>query len=317
MCNIWNIRDDKNIECTMAEKQRFVESLRGLVGPEFEFHLSGGEPLMTEGILDLIRFISDEGYRTNLVTNGFLIEKSLARDIVNSGLNSLTFSLDGIMPETHDFIRGVKGSYERIMKAIEYLDAFRNNGLPKISLLTIIMGHNLDEILRLTEWAERDKKIEMISFQAITQPLCEDRDDLWFTREKNSLLWPKDTQKISAIMERLRELRLNGCKIGNHPNHFLHFREYFRDPDKFLKKIKCNLGDYEFHVDPYGKAFFCTLTEPFGNIKTDNLPEIWVSPRARSIREKVYSCKKNCHIMINCFYEDEFYESAAKNARTA
>jgi MoaA/NifB/PqqE/SkfB family radical SAM enzyme len=229
----------------------------------------------------------------------------MAKDIVDSRLDTLTISLDGIKPETHDFIRGIKGSCERIMEAIDYVDRFRKDTKPKISILTVIMGYNFDEILRLVEWVQQDGRLEMISFQAITQPLCEERDDMWFTKEKNRLLWPQDTQKISETMERLRELRLSGYKIGNHPNHFLHFREYFKDPNKFLKKIKCNLGDYEFHVDPYGKTFFCCLTEPFGNIKTDNLPEIWYSPRTQRIRENVYNCKKNCHIMINCFYEDE------------
>lgn len=316
MCYIWNTKDDKNQETTMEQKREFVKSLRGLVEPGFEFHLSGGEPLMTEGILDLVNFIVDEGYKTNLVTNGFLVDESMAKNIINSSLNTLTFSLDGITAKTHDFIRGVADSYERIMKAIEYLDKFRKNGKPKICLLTIIMGHNLDEILKLVEWSELDKRIEMISFQAITQPLCEDRNDMWFTKENNRLLWPQDTQKVSVIMESLRGLRLNGYRIGNHPNHFLHFREYFKDPNVFLKKIKCNLGDYEFHIDPYGKTFFCNLTEPFGNIKTDNLPEIWASPKAQAIRKNIYNCNKNCHIMINCFYEDEFCGSEIENVRT-
>ena len=95
----------------------------------------------------------------------------------------------------------------------------------------------------------------------------EEMDSAWFTKEKNNIFWPKDTEKTSMIMEKLRELRLNGYKIGNHHNHFLHFREYFKDPNKFLKKIKCNLGDYEFHVDPYRKIFFCCLTDPIRKYK--------------------------------------------------
>lgn len=305
MCYIWKVKNDNNPETTMEQKKQFVKSLRSLVDSEFEFHLSGGEPLMTEGILDLVNFIVDEGYKTNLVTNGFLINESMARDIADSRLNTLTISLDGMTPETHDFIRGIKGSYEGIMKAIDYLHKFRKDKKPKIAILTIIMGYNLNEILKLVEWVKQDERIEMISFQAITQPFGEKMDNGWFRKENNRLLWPQDTQKVSTIMEELRELRLSGYKIGNHHNHFLHFREYFKDPNVFLKKIRCNLGDYEFHIDPYGKTFFCCLTEPIGNIKTDNLPEIWYSSRTQRIRESVYNCKKNCHIMINCFYEDE------------
>lgn len=305
MCYIWNINNDGELEPTMEQRKQFVKSLRGLVESGFEFHLSGGEPLMTEGILDLVDFIAHEGYRTNLVTNGFLINETVAKDIADSGLNTLTISLDGMTPQTHDFIRGIKGSYERIMEAINYLHKFRKDKTPKIAILTIIMGHNLHEILKLVDWVKQDERLEMISFQAITQPFGEAMDNNWFREEKNRFLWPQDVQKVSSIMERLRELRLCGYKIGNHHNHFLHFREYFKDPNKFLKRIKCNLGDYEFHVDPYGKTFFCCLTEPIGNIKIDSLPEIWCSPQTQRIRESVYNCKKNCHIMINCFYEDE------------
>ncbi|MDP2924130.1 MAG: radical SAM protein [Candidatus Omnitrophota bacterium] len=305
MCYIWNINDDKTAESTIEENKQFVKSLRDLVEPGFEFHLSGGEPLLTNGILDLVKFISDEGHKTDLVTNGFLINKSMARDIVDSRLDTLTISLDGINKETHNFIRGVAGSYERIMRAIGYIDKFRKDKRPKISLLTIIMEHNLDEILKLVDWVQQDERIEMISFQAVTQPFGEAVDNVWFMKRENRFLWPQDTEKVAKVMETLRELRLNGYKIGNQPNHFLHFREYFKDPNRFLKKIKCNLGDYEFHIDPYGKTFFCCLMEPFGNIKTDYLPEIWYSPATKTIREQIYNCRKNCHIMINCFYEDE------------
>ena len=305
MCYIWNINDDKSLETTLEQKKQFVKSLRGLVEPDFEFHLSGGEPLLTEGILDLVNCIAVEGYKTNLVTNGFLINESLAKDIVNSSLDSLTISLDGINSETHDFIRGKKDSHYKILRAIEYLDKFRKDNLPKISILTIIMQRNLNEILDLVNWVQKDHRLEMISFQAITQPFCEKQDNLWFMKENNRFLWPHDVDRVSAIMDKLRELRLQGFKIGNQPNHFLHFREYFKDPNTFLKKIKCNLGDYEFHVDPYGKVFFCCLTETFGNIKKENLPEIWYSSNTKRIRQDVYNCRRNCHIMINCFYEDE------------
>ena len=76
-------------------------------------------------------------------------------------------------------------------------------------------------------------------------------------KEDEGVLWPRDIKKVSDIMEELRRLKMAGYKIGNHHNHFRAFKNYFENPNMFLKKIKCNLGDYEFHVDPYGKIFFC------------------------------------------------------------
>ncbi len=303
-CYIWNINDDKSKETPLEQKKQFVKSLRGFVSQDFEFHLSGGEPLLTEGIIELIDFISSEGYKTNLVTNGFLVNDDMAKAICASGLGTITFSLDGSSASTHDFMRGIDGSYERIMQAISLIDKYRKNRKPAVSILTIIMEHNLKELQDLVEWVNNDKRLEMISFQAITQPFCEAMNDNWFFEERNSFLWPQDTVLAAALMEKLRDFKLKGYKIGNHHNHFLHFKEYFNNPHQFLKKIKCNLGDYEFHVDPYGKAFFCCLTEFFGNINYNSIPDIWGAEATQKIRAEVYNCKRNCHIMINCFYED-------------
>ena len=304
-CYIWNINDDKSKETPLGQKKQFVKSLRGFVGEDFEFHLSGGEPLLTEGIIELIDFISSEGYKTNLVTNGFLVNDDMAKAICASGLGTITFSLDGSSASTHDFMRGIDGSYERIMQAVSLIDKYRKNRKPAISILTIIMERNLKELLDLVEWVNNDKRLEMISFQAITQPFCETMNSDWFFEKKNNLLWPQDTALAVSLMEKLRDLKLKGYKIGNHPNHFLRFKGYFENPHQFLKKIKCNLGDYEFHVDPYGKSFFCCLTKPFGNINSGSIPDIWGTSATQKIRSEVYNCKRNCHIMINCFYEDQ------------
>jgi len=304
MCHIWNLDYDFKLATSMEEKKRFVRSLRNLVEPGFEFHLSGGEPLMEEGIFELIKFISDEGYKTNLVTNGFLVNKEIAKRILESGLGTLTFSLDGVCATTHDFLRGVAGSYEKIMQAIACLDDFDGRKL-KIAILTTIMERNIDELLELVQRVQSDKRLEMISFQAVTQPFCEENDNIWFLKEKNKYLWPQDIAKAALVMDKLKELKQKGYRIGNKPDHFMHFKEYFSNPNMFLKKIKCNLGDYEFHVDPYGKVFFCCLMDPIGNIKNGYIPKIWNSPEANRIRQGIYNCRKNCHIMVNCFYEDE------------
>ena len=304
MCRIWDVHDDGKVETTLEEKKKFVRSLRELVDPGFEFHLSGGEPLLTEGIFDLIRFIHEEGHKTNLVTNGFLVNKAVAEKLVDSGLGTVTFSLDGLTAATHDSLRGMAGSHQKILQAIEHLNGFSDRKL-RIAILTTIMEKNMDEILDLVEWVQQDKRLDMISFQAVTQPFGEEMDADWTRKERNSALWPQDPSKASAVMQRLRELKVKGYKIGNHPDHFLQFSDYFLAPNKFLRKVKCNLGDYEFHVDPYGKVFFCCLMDPIGNIKTGSLPAIWSAPQTKKTREAVYACRKNCHIMANCFFEPE------------
>ncbi len=302
VCYIWQ-NDEKTPETTLDEKKRFISSLKGFVDPDFEFHLSGGEPLLNENICEIIAHIRSYNYRTNLVTNGWLVDDAMAERLSDVGLNSLTFSLDGFKEETHDFLRGMPGSHKRIMDAIDL--CARKNTHFKTSVLMLVTEKNIDEVLPLVDWVERNQAIEMISFQAITQPFSQERNDEWFRKEENSFLWPQDEKKVMSVMGELARRRRSGAKIGNQANHFSAFGDYFVDPNQFLKKIKCNLGDYEFHVDPFGKIFFCCFIDPIGNIKNDCVPDLWFSEKARECREAVYQCRQNCHIMINCFFEEE------------
>lgn len=302
MCYIWQT-DQFDVETTLEEKKRFVDSLIGFVDPDFEFHLSGGEPLLEPHICDLIAHIKQAGFRTNLVTNGWLVDETMARSLKDAGLESLTFSLDGMNATTHDQLRGQEGAYARIRQAIDMIHE-RTIGLAT-SVLMLINAVNLDEVIPLTEWVETTPEISMISFQVITQPFSRPKNDQWFTETEDAFLWPKDRGKTQAVLQELYARRTNGAKIGNHPNQFLAFQRYFENPARFLKKIKCRMGDYEFHVDPYGKVFFCCFTKPIGNIKTDLIPDIWRAPETIQIRNDVYACKQNCHIMINCFFEEE------------
>jgi len=46
--------------------------------------------------------------------------------------------------------------------------------------------------------------------------------------------------------------------------------------------------------------------EKLGNIKTDNITELWYSDKAREIRKQMNGCRKNCELVVNCYYENEY-----------
>jgi MoaA/NifB/PqqE/SkfB family radical SAM enzyme len=83
-----------------------------------ELHITGGEPLMWAGFLDLL----DDGYRIgfqkiSVNTNGTLLTHRLASKLAGYEALTLSISLDG--PEAiHDHLRG-KGSYRRALRGVE------------------------------------------------------------------------------------------------------------------------------------------------------------------------------------------------------
>jgi hypothetical protein len=42
-----------------------------------------------------------------------------------------------------------------------------------------------------------------------------------------------------------------------------------------------------------------------GNIRQSGIESILHSPEAAGRREEISLCKKNCHHMVNCWYEEE------------
>jgi len=299
MCNYWKTDDDHG-EITIKELCGFISSLKEFINVPFEMNISGGETLLKEGMLDLLDFVARQGIRFSLVTNGYLIDKLTAKRIANSGLTFLAISLDSVDGHTHDYLRGTKGARDRAMEALKYFNSYRGE-LKNIIIQTIIMGPNLDGIPELINWAHEMQF--SLSFMAITRPNMIPVDDSWYKKKDFGFLWPEDPVKVLKAIDNIIELKKCGYKIDNPVGQLERFKRYFSDPEKFAREIPCNLGDKIIHINPKGNVYLCCEMEHVGNIKETGIAEIWVSEKAKNIREKIKVCKRNCTGMVNCYRE--------------
>ncbi|VVB76364.1 7,8-dihydro-6-hydroxymethylpterin dimethyltransferase [Candidatus Tiddalikarchaeum anstoanum] len=80
-------------------------------------YFTGGEPLLDNNIYDYIARADELGMYTMVLTNGTLIDKSVARKLLESGTQLVQVSLEG-MEETNDNIRGL-GSFKRATEGID------------------------------------------------------------------------------------------------------------------------------------------------------------------------------------------------------
>ncbi len=130
--------DACNLRCVMCPREhdrtggRFMDmelfrSLLRMISPfvrDAALH-HRGEPLLHPEICGMLREASAVCY-TKLHTNGMLLDKNTAEALVASGLDSLTFSFDGISPEFYESVRR-GGDYATVMKNIEtFLDVRRS-----------------------------------------------------------------------------------------------------------------------------------------------------------------------------------------------
>lgn len=304
MCHMW--RCEKEIDLVSSlYYEKFIEELYAYFGAQMQILFVGGEPLLKPGIIELVRGASEKGFFTSLTSNGYLIDRATAFQLMQARLSSIALSVDSIDPAVHDTLRGVTGVFARAMKALQYLNQYKYAN-QSICIVTTIMEPNLETILPLCDWAEKNESIACISFQVISEPFYTGENDAWFRDEKFSFLWPKNTKRAHDVIDALIERKEKKFKIGNSVNQLTMFKNYFEHPERFVKYGGCHLGFNSLSVNSSGDIFICFDQPPIGNIMRDHIKDIWTAKRAESVRSRIKKCTQHCKSMINCFSEDGF-----------
>jgi len=304
MCHKW--KPDSNIagieRAPVSSWKKAIASLKTITDDNFLINFGGGEPLLFEGLLELVRYAADKGFRTNIATNAYLIDEDMAKAIAGSGLSSVNLSLDSMNESTHDYLRGKKGVYKNVMGAVEYLDRYCGKEF-EIIICCAIYDINMGEVVEVAEWVNIHPRIKWIYFMAAMQPNNTRPDKRWYG--EYAYLWPKETERIVSVINRLIDMKNNRYKINNQICQLEAFRKYFSNPGRFVKKTACNL-DRAVHISSIGNIYICYDWGCLGNIRKDDLAAVWYSEEADKVRKDIIDCRKNCHHLINCFFEGDY-----------
>jgi MoaA/NifB/PqqE/SkfB family radical SAM enzyme len=102
------------------EWRRVVDESLGL--GVVEAVVTGGEPLLRRALtLETIERLSAAGVGVTLNTNGWFVEDGTADRLAAFPGLQANVSIDGATPELHDSVRGLAGSWERSVRAVDRL----------------------------------------------------------------------------------------------------------------------------------------------------------------------------------------------------
>lgn len=108
-------------ELTIDEMIAIVKEARGLGMGGLK--LTGGEPLLREGIERLLGFCSATGVTVWIETNGTLVTEKMAEAFVKYDVRDISVSLDSHIEERNDHLRGRKGAFRKAVCGIKNLVA--------------------------------------------------------------------------------------------------------------------------------------------------------------------------------------------------
>ena len=269
MCNTWQYPSDPSQEI----RPEHLESL-----PHLRFaNITGGEPFLREDIEDFVEVMRRKADRVVISTNGYLTNRieSVARRFPDVGFR---VSLEGL-PSANDDLRGLKDGFDRGMRTLLRL---RSIGCKDIGFGITISDRNADDLNEMAELADA-MGVELAT--AVVH------NSYYFHKYDNKI---EDVERVAGRLEALACQQVH----SNHPKKW--FRAWFnmglanrvRGGKRLLP---CEVGTDMAFIDPFGEVRPCNGMEAsMGSLKTQRFEDIWKSPAAAEVRERVRTCDEQC-----------------------
>ncbi|MBC7130888.1 radical SAM protein [Candidatus Bathyarchaeota archaeon] len=281
-CNIW--QDQDYTELSTEDVKRGLDILRKMGALEVVF--SGGNPLLRDDIDEILEYAS-KFFVTTVYDNGSLAAKKI--DALRHA-DFVAISLDSLNPKKNDYLKGVKGAWQKAMESIQTL---KENGI-LVSVSPTISQYNLNEILDLTRYfVERDIPVWYCLYsydppEHVVQAFSvgRKREDYTIT-DKEGLL--NLCCEIMKMRSKYNNILITTDVLSAIMNLY----------STGKRTWKCQALQNFIVINHRGEVSGCHLHEPVCSIY--ELPRIWNNPRLNILRRKYQECSK-CTYLCYIFY---------------
>lgn len=267
---------------------------------ELVFLQGWGEPLLHPLFFEFVKKAKREGSLVGTTTNGMLINENVAKKIVDSGIDIISFSLVGSSSRNDEIRKGT--SIDRVLKSIEQVRKEREKerlSIPRIHVAYLLLRSMISELKTLPDIVTRAgaEKIVVSTLSLITEPdLASEKID---TQE---LLNEGFFSGINGRIEIEIETGLDRSK-KLHPTVS---RCPERPMDSFFVNSNGRVAPCVFLGLPLKSAPLEVISFSFGSLFLSRLEEILNRPSYRAFRED-FSKNKLPFFCIRCPRLDRTY----------
>ena len=225
--------------------------------------ITGGEPLLRRDFFDIMAYAHSLGYTWGMTSNGTLITKEVARKLKETGMGTISVSLDGLR-ESHDAFRRTPGGFDRALEGINNLvdcGAFKN-----VQVTTVVHHGNIGELDSLFNILDR---IDIDSWRIINmEPMGRALD------HPELMMTDGDYRRMFGY---IRLMRQKGYPVSYGCSHFLGL-DYEREVRNWY--YLCTAGIYIASIMANGDIAACLDIERRpetiqGNIYRGRFSDVW------------------------------------------
>ncbi len=313
-CNIWKRNEvtDKTAELEWEDWKKILTNLRDYGIKSIE--IFGGDALLRKDIIfDIIQFCTDNGIGTYFPTNSISIDHETVKRFVDSGLDTIYFSLDNVGSK-HDEIRGKDGGFNLVQDAIKSISELNSGDKrTKVVICNTISKNNFDSLDDIIDFSGN------YPVDAVYPRVMEEYSQANIDASAVDGVLPEPyftpTDDVSNLMseaqakEFWRVIKRNMKSTDK--SVYVNYMAPLTITNEVLTKgshsiPKCRLCTTVITVDPVGNVSPCLMYNNYhiGNLLTEKVSEIWNNDRhklfIKSQRNKQIMICKNCN--LNLYY---------------
>lgn len=271
MCGTWRCPADPSKEIGVG----VIEKL-----PKMVFtNITGGEPFVRKDLPEIVEVLRKKSRRIVISTNGYFSDRiiALCRKYPDVGIR---ISIEGLA-KVNDEIRGTRGGFDRSLRTLLEL---RSMGIKDIGFAMTAQDLNCDDIVPLYLLARG------LGYEFATASL---HNSYYFHKADNRI---ENIEKINSELKRLIKLMLGSKSIKDWFRAYFNYGliNYIKGNERLLP---CEMGQDGFFLDPDGDVLACNgmdEKQSMGNLREKSWDEIWNGEAAKTIRQAVKGCRKNC-----------------------
>lgn len=315
-----------NLECVTCIRHSWNEPLGAMSSEIFSKIINGlrsfspppdilfgglGEPLFHPHIVDMVRQAKAVGSHVELITNGTLLNKSLSKQLIDTGLDTLWVSLDGATPESYQDVRLGAALPEVLSNLTEFrqlrwtrhypvsLDLLLK---PQIGIVFVAMKRNIEDLPAVLRLANQMGAIHFLVTNVLPYT-PEMEGEILYSRAVNDAIYtdnpwlrnldfpkmdvsPATREVVYQALRGNHFLSIAGGRLSERNNRcpFIEKGALAIRWDGNVSPCLALLHDHNAYVYKYERFI---KRHVFGSVREQGIADIWNKPEYVAFRKRI------------------------------